>query len=55
MEVFDVRTLSLLRTIDVEDRLFGGIVLAPDGTRAYALMRQTALPPHSGTGVYRLS
>ena len=36
--MFDSQAMQLVTTIDVDDRLFGGVVLSPDGQRAYALL-----------------
>ena len=48
MDVFNTRNLEDIVTVDLGDRLIGGIAVAPDGQRTYALMWQTANPPSPG-------
>jgi DNA-binding beta-propeller fold protein YncE len=48
LEVFDYRTRTAVATLDVSDRLFGGLAIAPEGDRVYALMWQTTFPPTPG-------
>jgi DNA-binding beta-propeller fold protein YncE len=44
LEVIDSRTNQIIRTIDVDDRLFRGLALAPDGRRLFALLGPFTLP-----------
>jgi len=48
LDVFDPGTAGIVATIDVNDRLFGGVAVSSYTQRAYALMWQTSLPPSPG-------
>jgi DNA-binding beta-propeller fold protein YncE len=38
VDVVNTKTRAIVASIDVDDRLFGGLQVAPDGRRAYALL-----------------
>lgn len=48
VDVVDTKAKRVVASIPMEDRLFAGVEVAPDGQRVYALMWQTALAPNPG-------